>query len=610
MFQKKNLAFLVLASIAMQGLAIGQTGTAAVPANDDWVSKIKDEGMNRSQAMATIRYMTDVIGPRLTNSPGQKRANQWTKETLEKWGLKNGAVDPWGTFGRGWEIKNFQATVTAGGQTTPFRSYPKAWSPSTPGPVTADVIYVDANDEAGLEKYKGKLKGAIVLTAPERGVQDIFKPTAVRQTNEALATMEAAKPAAGPPQGGNQFQPNPQQMAAMQFAQRRNRFYFEEGAGVLIDSGNGVDAGAIRVMGASLPPAAPGSQPNPGLRTASKDAPATIPQLVAEVEQYNRLVRLAKQGVPVKMTVDLQVSWTEEDLQGYNTIAEIPGTDPKLKDEVVMVGAHLDSWHGGTGATDNGAGSTVAMEAVRIIQASGLKPRRTIRIGLWTGEEQGLLGARGYVSKYLAQRGDGTTRPGPQQANLPLTLKPAHEKFAGYYNLDNGTGQIRGIYLQGNDQLRALFKGWLDPFKDWGANTVTINNTGGTDHLAFDAVGLPGFQFIQDPIEYSTRTWHTTQDVSDRILEEDLKRSAVIMATFAYNTAMMDERLPRKPTAQPGGLAALFSGYDVRAMMEDAAFRGSELDFSICGRDIEAHDLPQGFPSMYAIKPMDHDHAE
>jgi len=603
---KKNLVLAVFASLLMQGLAIGQAGTGAT--TEDWVGKIKDEGMNRSQAMATIRYLTDVIGPRLTNSPGQKRANEWTKRQLEKWGLQNGAVDPWGEFGRGWEIRNFSASITASGQTSPFRSYPKAWSPSTPGPVTADVVYIDAIDEAGLAKYKGKLKGAIVLTAPDRPVQNIFKATAQRQSNEDLQKLEEAKPVTGPQ--GPQFAPNAQQIAAMQLGNLKNRMYFEEGAAVLIDSGFGVDAGAIRVMGASLPPIAPGSQPAPGIRVASKEAPATIPQLVAEVEQYNRLVRLVKQGVPVKMTVDLQVNWTDNDLQAYNTIAEIPGTDPKLRDEVVMVGAHLDSWHGGTGATDNGAGSTVAMEAVRIIQASGLKPRRTIRIGLWTGEEQGLLGARGYVSKYFAQRGDGTTRPGPQQANLPLTLKPAHEKFAGYYNLDNGTGQIRGIYLQGNEQLRALFKGWLEPFKDWSATTVTINDTGGTDHLAFDAVGLPGFQFIQDPIEYGTRTWHTTQDVSDRILEEDLKRSAVIMATFAYNTAMMDERLPRKVTAQPGGFAALFTGLDVRAMIEDAMFAGSDLDFSICGRDVEGHELPQGFPSMYAIKPMAHDHAE
>lgn len=604
---KKNLALVLFASVLLQGLAVAQTGTATIP-TEDWAAKIRDEGMNRSQAMATIRYLTDVIGPRLTNSPGQKRANEWTKQQLEKWGLQNGAIDPWGTFGRGWEIKSFSASITAGGQTSPFRSYPKAWSPSTPGPVTADVIYIDATDEAGLEKYKGKLQGAIVLTAPERPVQDMFKATAQRQSDDTLKQMEAAKPQAGPQ--GPQFTPNPQQVAAMQLNQRKNRMYFEEGAALLIDSGSGVDAGAIRVMGASLPPSEPGAQPNFGMRAASKEAPVTIPQLVAEVEQYNRLVRLVKQGMPVKMTVDLQVNWTDQDLEGYNTIAEIPGTDPKLKDEVVMVGAHLDSWHGGTGATDNGAGSTVAMEAVRIIQAAGLKPRRTIRIGLWTGEEQGLLGSRGYVTKNFAQRGDGSTRPGPQQANLPLTLKPAHETFSAYYNLDNGTGQIRGIYLQGNEQLRALFKGWLEPFKDWSATTVTINNTGGTDHLAFDAVGLPGFQFIQDPIEYGTRTWHTTQDVSDRILEDDLKRSAVIMATFAFNTAMMDERLPRKPTAQPGGLAALFTGLDVRAMIEDAMFAGSELDFSICGRDVDAHELPQGFPSMYAIKPMAHDHAE
>ena len=563
--------------------------------------------MNRSQAMATIRYMTDVIGPRLTNSPGQKRANQWTKQQLEKWGLKNGTVDPWGTFGRGWELKSFDATVQAGEQTTAFRAYPKAWSPSTPGPITADVVYVDATDDAGLEKYKGKLKGAIVLTAPDRAVQDIFKPTATRQTDDALAALENAK------KGAPQTFPTPtaQQIAAQQFAAKKNRMYFEEGAAVLIDSGFGTDGGAIRVMGASLPPLAQGATPTPGIRVSSKGVPATIPQLVAEVEQYNRLVRLIRQGVPVKMTIDLQVSWTEDDLQGYNTIAEIPGSDPVLKDEIVMVGAHLDSWHGGTGATDNGAGSTVAMEAVRIIQASGLKPRRTIRIGLWTGEEQGLLGARGYVSKYLGTLGDGSDAAVFGGAgSRAISKKPAHDKFAAYYNLDNGTGQIRGIYLQGNEALRPIFKEWLSPFKDWGANTVTINDTGGTDHLAFDAVGLNGFQFIQDPVEYFTRTWHTTQDVSDRILEEDLKRSAVIMATFAYNTAMMDERLPRKTAAPlPGGFASL-SAYDVLGMIEDARFRGSELDFSICGGDVESHELPQGFPSVYAVKSIPHDHAE
>lgn len=349
----------------------------------------------------------------------------------------------------------------------------------------------------------------------------------------------------------------------------------------MIDSGFGTDAGTIRVMGASLPPLAEGQKPVPGLRVASKGAPATIPQLVGELEQYNRLVRLIRQGVPVKMTVDLVAQFYEDDLQGYNTIAEIPGTD--LKDEVVMVGAHLDSWHAGTGATDNGAGVTVVMEAMRILQAAGLKPRRTIRIGLWTGEEQGLLGSRGYVAKNLGTIGDGSDAAAFAAfggGKAEINRKPEHEKFAAYYNLDNGTGQIRGIYLQGNEQLRGTFKDWLTPFKEWGATTVTINNTGGTDHLGFDALGLPGFQFIQDPIEYFTRSWHTSQDVSDRILEEDLKRSAVIMATFAYNSAMTEQKLPRKDSAVLGNAAGL-PGFDFRAQRE-IAFRKSGLGFAIC----------------------------
>lgn len=602
MLRQKYFAFLTLTALLMPVATIAQTRAAS----QDAIAKIADEGMNRSQAMSTIRYLTDVIGPRLTNSPGQKRANQWTKEQFEKWGMKNAVIDPWGEFGRGWEIKNFSAVVTAGEQVTSFRSYPKAWSPSTNGPVTSNVIYVDATDEAGLEKYKGKLKGAIVLVAPERPISDMFRPYASRQSDSDLERMENAQPVQPRQgQGPQQMQFSDEQRAAMMFAQRKNRFYYEEGAAVLIDSGNGVDAGTIRVMGASLPPTGQGGPGQGGMRVYSKGAPATIPQLVAELEQYNRLVRIIKQGVPVKMTVDLQVQFYDDDLQGYNTIAEIPGTD--LKDEVVMIGAHLDSWHAGTGATDNGAGTAVVMEAMRLIQASGLKPRRTIRVALWTGEEQGLLGSRGYVSKYLASSSGGPGFGGQGGGPRTIDKKPAHDKFSAYYNLDNGTGQIRGIYLQGNELLRPLFKNWLSPF--WGASTVTINSTGGTDHLAFDAVGLPGFQFIQDPVEYSPRTWHTTQDVSDRILEEDLKRSSVIMAAFAFNTAMMDQKLERKP-AMPTGLASLLSGIDVRAMMDEASFRNSDLDFSICGHPIEAHEIPIEFPSVYAVKPLAHDHAE
>jgi hypothetical protein len=581
-------------------------GQAAAPASDA-VAKIRDEGMSRSEAMKTIRYLTDVIGPRLTNSPNQRRANQWTKQQLEKWGLQNAAIDPWGEFGRGWELKRFSATYSTDQETQPFRAYPKAWSPSTNGPITGDVVFVDATDEAGLEKYKGKLKGAIVFTAPERPVQDVFKATASRNTEEELAKMESAKPQA--PQA--QPSPNAQQLAAQQFNQRKNRFYFEEGAGVLVDSGFLVDGGTIRVMGASLPPGVPGAPPTPGLRVASKNAPTTIPQLAAELEQYNRILRLVKQGVPVKITVDLEAKFYDDDLKGYNTIAEIPGTD--LKDEVVMVGAHLDSWHSGTGATDNGAGSTVAMEAMRILAASGLKPRRTIRIGLWTGEEQGLLGSRGYVAKNFGVIGDGSDAaafasfaPG---AKPNITKKPGHEKFSAYYNLDNGTGQIRGINLQGNEALRPIFKQWLAPFKDFNATTVSINSVGGTDHLAFDAVGLPGFQFIQDQVEYFTRTWHTTQDVSDRILEEDLKRSAVIMAAFAYNTAMRDELLPRKDSAV-AAFAAVIPQFNFRNEIEESEFRRSGMRFSICGGELEHSELPAGFPGFLAIAKIHDAHAE
>ena len=365
----------------------------------------------------------------------------------------------------------------------------------------------------------------------------------------------------------------------------------------MIDAGLGVDAGTIRVMGATaVPQATTGGGPG-GMTVFSKNAPPTIPQLVAEAEQYNRLMRLVKQGIPVKMTVDLEAKFYDDDLQGYNTIAEIPGTD--LKDEVVMIGAHLDSWHAGTGATDNGAGVTVVMEAMRILVASGLKPRRTIRVALWTGEEQGLRGSRGYVSKNLASFGDGSPTTGGERP--ALIKKPAHDKFAAYYNLDNGTGQIRGIYMQGNEQLRPIFKEWLAPFKDYNATTVTVNSTGGTDHLAFDAVGLPGFQFIQDPIEYQTRTWHTTQDVSDRIIEEDLKRSSIIMATFAYNSAMTDEKLPRKNTSV-ASLLPMLRGFDWRTQKEEVEFNFSGLDHSICGHDIDASEVPHGFPSIFSVK--------
>jgi carboxypeptidase Q len=578
-------------------------GQAAI-SQEAAIAKIKDEGMNRSQAMKTMRYLTDVIGARLTNSPAQRRANQWTKEQFEKWGLKNVVVDPWGEFGRGWELKRYSATVATPTENIVFRSYPKAWSPSTPGAVTGDVVIVDAKSEEELAAYKGKLKGAIVLIANDAEVKVGFRADASRHADEDLAKMENEKPTPAQP-----FRPSEEQIRAQQFAQRKYRFYFEEGAAVLVDAGLGVDGGTIRVMGASpAPQENTDGNPFGGLRVYSKNAPPTIPQIVAEAEQYNRVLRLVRQGIPVKMTVDLEVRFYDDDLQGYNTLAEIPGTD--LSDEVVMIGAHLDSWHAGTGATDNGAGTTVVMEAMRILQASGLKPRRTIRAALWTGEEQGLLGSRGYVKKTLATIGDGSDRAAFMAfsgGNPKITKTPAYDKFAAYYNLDNGTGQIRGVYMQGNEKLRPIFRQWLAPFAEYDAKTLTVNSTGGTDHLAFDAVGLPGFQFIQDPIEYFTRTWHTTQDVSDRILEEDLKRSAIIMAAFAYNSAMTDEKLPRKDPAQAAlASSMLFRGFDLRAEREETAFHFSGLNHSICGHSLDGREIPSGFPSFLSVNLNDY----
>jgi carboxypeptidase Q len=282
------------------------------------------------------------------------------------------------------------------------------------------------------------------------------------------------------------------------------------------------------------------------------DAPKIIPQVVVAAEHYNRIVRMIQQGQKVKMAVNLTVEFQDKDLMSYNTVAEIPGSD--LKDEVVMLGGHMDSWHAGTGATDNGAGVAVGMEAVRILQALKLQPRRTIRIALWSGEEQGLLGSRHYVMQHFATLGDGTLdafRFGNSGQGDPpkLNPKPDYEKFSAYFNLDNGTGKVRGVYMQGNEAVRPLFRRWLIPFRDMGAATLSISNTGGTDHLSFDAIGLPGFQFIQDEIEYETRTHHSNQDLFDRIQADDMKQAATVMAAFIYNTAMLDEKLPRKASA-------------------------------------------------------------
>ena len=512
--------------------------------------------MNRSQVMQTLSYLSDVIGPRLTNSPGMRRSNEWTRDQLTKWGLQNAQLEAWGPFGRGWSLKGFSAQVVEP-LAIPLIAYPKAWSPATGGPTTAEVVYVDAKDETELLKFKGKLKGTIVLTGIMRQVEARFKAPGTRLDEKDLLTLaDAPEPRA---RAGRRPQ-TPEQRAARRFSAKKLQFFHEEEAAVLIDASSLGDGGTIFVSAAAVPqplvetPAGPNAPRQ--IQAYDKTAPKIIPQLVLAVEHYNRIARMIQAGEKVKMTVDLGVEWHDSDPMGYNTIAEIPGSD--LKDEVVMLGGHLDSWHAGTGATDNGAGVAVTMEAVRILQALNLKPRRTIRIGLWSGEEQGLLGSRAYVAAHFGKMETPVAGAQPLPAASPsrspapgvLVTKPDYEKFSSYFNLDNGTGRIRGVYLQGNEAVRPLFRQWLTPFRDLGAATLTISNTGGTDHLSFDAIGLPGFQFIQDEIEYDTRTHHSNQDVFDRIQAADMKQAATIMAAFVYKAAMLDEKLPRKPTAR------------------------------------------------------------
>ncbi len=512
-------------------------GTAAQVAQEkvdlEMMKKIRQEGMERSQVMQTLSYLTDVIGPRLTGSPQMKAANEWTKNKLAEWGLENAHLEAWGPFGRGWSLERFSAHVI---EPVPFPliAYPKAWTPSAH--VVGEAIFTDIKTEADFEKYRGKLKGAIVLTAPMREVKALFTAPAQRLTDERLLAMANAEIPAPRQQAAAGI--TEEQMQRMREAQALNNkkmeFYRAEGAAFLLDPGPRGDGGTIFVGGGG---------------SRDRNAPPALPSAVVAIEHYGRILRMLEKGIKVKLEINSVVRFHDDDLMGYNTIAEIPGTDKK--DELVMLGAHMDSWHSGTGATDNAAGCAVVMEAVRILKALDVKPRRTIRIALWSGEEQGLLGSRAYVDKHFAARPSppaGQSDPFAAMRNQgPITLKPDHTKLSVYFNLDNGTGKIRGVYMQGNEAVRPIFRAWLAPFKDLGAATLTLNNTGGTDHLAFDAVGLPGFQFIQDPVEYDTRTHHSNMDVYERIQAEDMKQAAVIMAAFVYNAAMRDEKLPRKP---------------------------------------------------------------
>jgi carboxypeptidase Q len=496
------------------------------------INKLKAEGFEKSQVLEIINQLTDVHGPRLTNSPGYKSAAEYAKSTLASWGLTNVQFDVWGEdFGRGWFLKKF-SLQNLGPVYFPVTAYPKAWTPGVKGTVQADAIYLDVKTEADLDKYKGKLKGKIVLFSSVVPVKPGFKPDATRFNDSTLLAMSNAGPEVP---GANRFQQN---NAAQQLAYLKWDLCQKEGAIAVLEAspGSRLEDGTILVSAATIP--YPASVPfDKRERAQSAKAPQILPQIVVADEHYNRMVRQIQKGLPVKLELAMETEFTPA-APGFNVIAEIEGTD--LKDEVVMIGAHLDSWHSGTGATDNAAGSSVMMEAMRLIKSLGVKPRRTIRIGLWAGEEQGLIGSRSYVKRMLGERLDKTA---PYDS---IQLKPAAAKFSCYFNMDNGTGKYRGVYLQNNEAVRPIFREWMKPFEKLGATTLTYRNTGATDHVPFDAIGLPGFQFIQDPIEYSSRTHHTSMDVFDKVLEADLKHNAVMTAAFAWLAANRDGLLPRK----------------------------------------------------------------
>ncbi|SKA07922.1 M28 family metallopeptidase [Sediminibacterium ginsengisoli] len=501
------------------------------------MQKIRKEGLENSKVMEIAFNLTDKSGNRLMNSPGYFRAANYAKDALTSWGVSGAKLDPFGEFGKGWELEKSYVAITAP-YYKPLLAFPKAWCGGTKGQKSAEVIVISAKDTVALEAYKGKLKGKIIILDQPTDYKHSFKPDAFRYTDEELAKMAAEQPQA-PRQAAN-----PADTAAMRRMREQMAARGGGGAarvGALLKE-MAKNEGAIALLSSGGVRSHDGTIFAQGGGAYKGTDPENFLDLALGLEDFNTILRLAKSGTPVKMDVDVKTKFYDKDLQGYNVIAEIPGTDPALKDEVVMIGGHLDSWQTGTGATDNASGSAVMMEAMRILKTLGIQPKRTIRIGLWGGEEQGLHGSRGYVKNTF---GDIST----------MQTTPAHAKFSSYFNIDNGTGKIRGIYLQGNAQAKGIFTEWLAPFKDLGATTVTIANTGGTDHQSFDAIGLPGFQFIQDPIEYNQRTHHSNMDVYDHLIEEDLKQIATIVAAFAYNAAQREAKIPRKemPKPRPAG---------------------------------------------------------
>ena len=554
----RPLAFLLLAA-AIPALAADKKTNVEVPAWEQpqpaveaidlgMYARIREEGLQHSHIMEYGSALADAIGPRLTGSPNLSKANAWTRDQLTAMGCVNAHLDDWGEFGMGWQQLNTWVRMTSP-DTAVFIAQATPWSPGTNGPVSGDAVWVNIQDEKDFDQYKGKLAGKIVFLGEMREVPPVDKALFERYTDkelEELAEYPVSDRAAADMQARIKAF-----LQRTRLVDKTAQFLADEkAAGVIRPSRDGKNGGGsggtiFDDNGAAL-----------GRTPYKRESVVKVPVVVMAIESYGRVYRLLQAHVPVTIEMDVETKFTGDNEHGYNTIAEIAGTDPNLKEQVVMVGGHLDSWIAGTGATDNGAGTIVAMEVMRILRALNVQPRRTIRIGLWTGEEQGLFGSRGYVKEHFGFAPPLTT-PDQQalpeflRATGPLELKPDQRLISGYFNVDNGSGKIRGIYLQQNAAVSPIFAQWMAPLRDLGVTTITMRNTGGTDHLSFDAVGIPGFQFIQDELDYESRTHHSNQDVFERLQPGDLKQAAVVEAIFVYNAAMRDQMLPRKPLPRP-----------------------------------------------------------
>ena len=508
--------------------------------------RIRYEGLEHSHVMDYASALDDGIGPRLTGSENVKRANEWTRAQFTAMGCQNAHLEDWGDFGMGWTQLNTWIRMTSP-DTAVFIAQAAPWSPSTNGVVNGQAVWMEVKDAADLEKYRGKLNGKIVFLGAMRDVPPVEKPLWTR-----LDEAELKKLSEYPLKPQNRDDFLQAFMKRLELRQKTGAFLASEHAlAVVTPSRDGRDGGGSG--GTFFDDSGAGF----GWEAYKREHVDPLPVIVMAIENYGRVYRLLKANVPVGIEVNVDVKFTGDHEHGFNTVAEIPGTDPKLKDELVMVGGHLDSWASGTGATDNGAGTVVAMEVMRILNTLQVKPRRTIRVALWTGEEQGEYGSYGYVRQHFGQVPLSTT---PEQMKLPewvrkpagpVELKPDSKKISAYFNVDNGSGKIRGVYLQGNAAISPIFQQWIEPLKDLGVSTLTMRNTGGTDHEAFDGIGIPGFQFIQDPLDYGSRSHHSNMDTYERLSPEDLAQAAVVEAIFVYNAAMRDQMLPRKPLPHP-----------------------------------------------------------